>query len=407
MLSRIDLNKFKCFDSLHLPIGQLTLLTGLNASGKSTVLQALVLLNQTALDCEWSDEIRLDGTKISLGTVTDVIDKVTGRGELGIGLRWRDVECLWNMKSGDRSAMTMSVDNVEWRLDGTDNRIFNNGADYFGLHFLIPQTLFAESVTARTLAIAIRDLSYLSAERCGPRETYGFSSASLRIDTGHLGEGFPATVGRDIGHTGEGVAAVLHQFSDDPLLLEGLLRPEAPPTLFHQTQAWMNHFFPGFGMDVQLVPNASLVTLALRTDPSSGFQRPQNVGFGLTHILPIIVACLIATPSSILLVENPEVHLHPAGQALMGRFLAIAAMSGIQLIIETHSDHILNGVRRAICDKLLSPEQVQIHFFTPRTTEQERAQVITPTINSKGALDSWPEGFFDQFDKDISFLAGW
>ena len=407
MLSRIDLNKFKCFESLHLPLGQLTLLTGLNASGKSTVLQALVLLNQTALDYEWSDEIRLDGSKISLGTVTDVIDKVTGRAEMGIGLQWNGADCFWNLSSDDRSAMTVPVRNVEWHAEGEDARIFENGDKYFGLHFLLPQSLLEASATARTLAIAIRDLSYLSAERCGPRETYGYNASGFRVDTGHLGEGFPATIRRDVGHTGEGVAAILHQFSDDQIVVSGLLRSDAPPTLFHQTQAWMDQFFPGFGMDVQPVSNASLVTLALRTDPSSGFQRPQNVGFGLTHILPIIVACLIATPSSILLVENPEVHLHPAGQALMGRFLTIAAMSGVQIVMETHSDHVLNGVRRAIRDKILGPEQVQVHFFTPRTPEQERAQVITPTINEAGALDSWPEGFFDQFDKDISFLAGW
>ena len=406
MISQINLNKFKCFGSLHLPLGQLTLLTGLNASGKSTVLQSLVLLNQTMVDFQWSKELHLDGLKLSLGTVTDVVDKVAGRTEFGIGLAWKDTSCFWVMESNDRSSMTMPVKSVQWHKGAERTRVFNEEKD-FDLHFLMPQSLLTESAEAKDLATAVRDLSYLSAERCGPRETYRLSAAKFGMSTAHMGKSLSETSGREVGHTGEGVAAILHQFSDEILSSSELIRPDVAPTLFHQTQAWMDQFFPGFGMDVQLVPNASLVTMAFRTSLASGFQRPQNVGFGLTHILPIVVACLIAVPGDVLLVENPEVHLHPAGQALMGKFLATVAKSGIQIIMETHSDHVLNGVRRAVHDQLLHPEQVRIHFFTPRTPEQERAQVFTPTINSGGALDSWPEGFFDQFDKDISFLTGW
>jgi predicted ATPase len=89
----------------------------------------------------------------------------------------------------------------------------------------------------------------------------------------------------------------------------------------------------------------------------------------------------------------------------MGQFLATVANAGVQVIIETHSDHVLNGIRRAVKSSLILPEQVALHFFRPRCDEQ--SQVITPQVDETGNIDVWPEGFFDQFDKDMNHFAGW
>ena len=124
--------------------------------------------------------------------------------------------------------------------------------------------------------------------------------------------------------------------------------PNFVPTLLHQVSARLDRFFPGCAVDVQEVLNANAVTLGVRISADTGFLRPVHCGFGITQILPIIVAALSIPKGDLLLIENPEVHLHPAGQALMGQFLAEVAHSGIQVIVETHSDHILNGIRRAI-----------------------------------------------------------
>ena len=86
------------------------------------------------------------------------------------------------------------------------------------------------------------------------------------------------------------------------------------------------------------------MTLGLRTSEAEEFHRPVHTGFGLTQSLPIVVAALSAGKGEILLIENPEVHLHPAGQAMMGEFMADAARAGVQVVVETHSDHVLNGV---------------------------------------------------------------
>lgn len=125
----------------------------------------------------------------------------------------------------------------------------------------------------------------------------------------------------------------------------------------------MRKFFPGCGLVVQQVPQANAVTLGLRTSEDTDFHRPIHVGFGLTQILPIVVAALSASKGYIILIENPEVHLHPAGQALMGQFLADVAVAGVQVIVETHSDHVLNGIRRLVKENKIMPEQVADPFL--------------------------------------------
>ena len=161
---------------------------------------------------------------------------------------------------------------------------------------------------------------------------------------------------------------------------------------------------------MQQIAGATAVTLGIRVSEATEFLRPIHCGFGITQILPIIVAVLSAPPPSdggspLLLIENPEVHLHPAGQALMGEFLADAAHSGVQLIVETHSDHVLNGVRRAVKSGRVSANEVGIHFLRDRFLHE--AQVLSPNLDSSGNIDVWPKGFFDQFDKDLNYFAGW
>jgi len=89
----------------------------------------------------------------------------------------------------------------------------------------------------------------------------------------------------------------------------------------------------------------------------------------------------------------------------MGEFLANVANAGVQVVVETHSDHVLNGVRRAVKARQLPATHTAIHFFRARTEEAE--QVVSPVLDDQGNIDHWPEGFFDQFDKDMNHFAGW
>lgn len=378
MITRIDLEFFKCFHLLKLPIAPLTLLSGTNASGKSSVLQALVLLHQTILDHEWSTRLQLNGGELKLGTVTDVVDKVHGRREFGIAIVDEECSVRWTFHYGDdKEAMSAAVGTVEVN----DQQVHNPEK----LRFLFPEPLNA----ATGLAQRLRQLTYLTAERVGPRDGYDLRDPSAT---------------QVVGPCGENAVGLLYQ-QRDMTILPSLVLSSEPPTLLKQVEARMKTFFPGTSLAVHHVPQTNIVTLGLRTSDATDFHRPVHVGFGLTQVLPIIVAALASEAGALLLIENPEVHLHPAGQALMGLFLTDVAAAGVQVLTESHSDHLLNGIRRAVKAGRLPADDVALHFFKPRDEGGE--QVTTPILDSMGNIDHWPEGFFDQFDKDLNYFAGW
>jgi predicted ATPase len=392
--NKLQLEYFKCFEKLALPLANLTLLSGVNSSGKSTVLQTLALLNQTAIDNEWSHSLLLNGSTLSLGTVGEVIDKNKARHQAAtIEIETDKYKCTWRCLSEDRSSYTIPFEEVTL-LDFADNQKHRCVIDQpnIVIHRLLPETLSAK-LPISDLKDKIYQLTYLGAERLGPRETYQFKTSDRHDTVGSHGEYTPWYL-------------FAHREAD---VCEPLRITKNTKKLPHQTEAYMKLFFPGVSIRVEKVKNVNLITLGIKTSAEGDYHHPQNVGYGITHILPIITACLGANVGDIILIENPEVHLHPAAQASIGLFLAKVAAAGIQVIVETHSDHVLNGIRRATKEKILTPEEVAIYFFRPREVAelQELPQVQEMLIDPEGLLDDWPTDFFDQFHKDSAYFAGW
>ena len=379
MITRLDLRHFKCFRQLKLPLGSLTLLSGGNASGKSSVMHALALLQQTIREDEWSRRLMLNGVSVRLGVVSDVVDQVYGRRECEIALVCKDREFRWRFR-GERSEMSMAVSAVE--VDG--NPIKSSGS----LRRLMP-----EEIADAPLGKYLERLTYLTAERTGLREVYPLDNP----------EASPV-----VGPSGENAVSVLH-LGRDERVLPSLQIGNVPPTRWCQVVARMRQFFPNCGLSVERIPHENAVKLGFRTSMSTEFHRPINTGFGLTQILPLIAAAISADRDDLMLIENPEVHLHPSGQARMGEFLVEVAAARVQVLIETHSDHILNGVRRAVKNGILPADEVRLYFFRPRDGSDAGAesQVESLAIDAAGNLDAWPEGFFDQFERDMGFFAGW
>ena len=291
MLTRLDLRFFKCFELLRLPLGSLTLLSGPNSSGKSSILQALVLLHQTMREHEWSTRLALNGAGVHLGTVVDVVDEVHGRTGFEIGVATAESACHW-VFDGDRREMSMLVSRVS-----VDDRSMELPS---ALRHLLPPSADG---SVSPLAERLRGLTYITAERVGPQEAYP------------LEDPHDADL---VGAKGEHAVSVLH-WGRDESVLPMLVLPNAPPKRLRQVEARMRTLFPGCGVDLQQVPQTNAVTLGLRTSDDTGFHRPIHTGFGLTQILPIVVAALSETEGDIMLIENPEVHLHPAGSSVDGR----------------------------------------------------------------------------------------
>ena len=236
---------------------------------------------------------------------------------------------------------------------------------------------------------------YLCAERLGPRDVLKASAA----DVAEL----------DVGSRGEFVAQVLASF-DRSRVRSGRAESSTSESqifsLRHQTERWMSEIVRPIQIDAEWFPNTSVTRLRFSTPGlRSEWTRAPNAGFGISYALPIVVAALRAEVGGLLLVENPEAHLHPAGQSRIGGFLAQVAADGVQIILETHSDHVLNGIRVAVAEGIaaLLPAQVAVHFF--RAEEDGSPAIQSMEVAQTGQLSAWPSGFFDQAQVDLAALA--
>jgi predicted ATPase len=392
MFTQLEIENFKCLGSFNHPLGALTLLTGLNAAGKSSVIQSLALLRQTAVDSEWSKALHLNGSSVQLGTMFDVIDRNSGGTGFRISLATAKWRSEWQTFSTDRKRdlvaplswvhISCGDLNKEWKRDELAR---------IPVRRLIPENL-SESAPKefREMQFKLSSICHIGAERIGPREVYLAQTPLLYPDVGTQGEKTPWC---------------LEQFSDSRIN-PSLQLPGVPRLVRHTVQAWMGQLFPGFQLEINRVDAANLLTVGVRTSPRGDFFKPTNVGFGLTHVLPIITACVAATPGRLIIVENPETHLHPAGQSMIGSFLALAATAGVQVLVETHSDHVLNGVRRVISDQRLSSEAAKIYFFRTDLGESGEPKTVVDSVavDGKGRLTGWPTGFFDQMEADLDYI---
>ncbi|GCB47607.1 DUF3696 domain-containing protein [Streptomyces sp. NL15-2K] len=370
MITSLEIRGFKRFESESFALRPLTVLTGVNGGGKSTVIQSLLLA-------------RLAGT--SGGTAGGTVRL---NGPLGLALgEARDV-LNW----------TADAREITVRLGGPDGESW---VYVFGL----PDAEQALHLEVRRLPVAVVPgigpgvadpaFTYLCAERLGPRDTLAVSAEEPdRIGVGVRGE-FTAQV-----------LALRESRAVSPRSPRGEVRgplhhPEAAgPQLRVQAEAWASEIIRPLQITARVAVGIMAGTIRFGETGLSGEEiRPANTGFGVSYALPVIVAGLLTEPGDLLIVENPEAHLHPAGQSRLGRFLARVAGSGVQVVVETHSDHVLNGARLAVAqDRSLPAEDMITHYF-------DHDRILPIDINDKGELSHWPSGFFDQIETDLGRLA--
>ena len=387
MLTQLKLQNFKCFGALSLRLEPLTLLTGFNAAGKSTTLQSLLLLAQTLRSGNRSAELPLNGPLVRLGTPGEVLN--AGSRDVIFSVENDLAAIKWAMQAEDRTkGIAMRIRQIGIK-NASGAKEFKNPEK---LDMLLP--LGADTAAVK-LVERLRETIFLSAVRMGTADVFP-SPEEL------------APVHADVGVQGEFAPWWFQRFLDDDID-ESRCNPADPArTLRRQFNAWSSELFPKSQGNAQIIEKTNLLRLELRIGDISDWRRPSNIGYGLTYAFPVIVAGLLAKPGQILIVDSPEAHLHPLGQSQIGRFLAQVANHGVQVIIETHSDHILNGIRLAVRDQKIAPEKVAVHFFNyPDVESVGSAQVVSPLVDLQGNLSEWPEGFFDQSEKDLARLAGW
>jgi len=366
MLNNINIRNLKCFKNQSIPFSDITLLTGFNAAGKSTVIQSLLLANQMTRHHADSKYIPLNGEMVKLGTAGDILCEYADCRTISIVFTFGGSSICFDLDASDRLGTAIKVINQK-------------------------ETIESDS----TLIKAINEVVYISAMRLGTDDVY--PSPDL-----------PNPINADVGFQGQFAPWWFERKLDEEIDKKKLHPKEKAPTLKRQFDAWAGELFPGSQANATRIHKTPLVQLALKTKNTEDWRRPANIGFGLSYAFPILVAGLLAKPGQILIIDSPEAHLHPKGQSKIGEFLSIVAASGVQVLLETHSDHVLNGVRLAVSKNKISPKNVAINFFTPDWSSNESTPQITSLhIDKLGNLSEWPDGFFDQSEKDITTLAGW
>lgn len=368
MIAEIRLENFKRFRDLTLKTANLTVLTGANGAGKTSVLHSLLLARQMLRRPDKA-HVEFNGVDtLELGGPEDVIHREA---------------------SDDLAAIEV------FDADGARRRWSFRAASTAGMQTLNATVVDRPDDYSGALAGPAPQFSYLCAERLGPRDVLSASAA----DVAEL----------DVGTRGEFVAQVLASFGRSRIS-SGRVASSSTGTqiisLLHQTESWMGKIVRPVQIDAEWLPNTAVTRLRFKTPGlRTEWTRAPNAGFGISYALPVVVAALRAEVNGLLLVENPEAHLHPAGQSRIGGFLARVAADGVQVFLETHSDHVLNGIRVAVADGSapLFPEHAVIHFF--RVEDDQGPTLQSIELKRTGQLTAWPAGFFDQTQIDLAALA--
>jgi predicted ATPase len=375
MISSLRLINFKPFENQLLEFLPLTLLSGLNSTGKSSVLQSLLLLRQSyQQDLLLNTGLALNGNLVNIGTAGDALFEGAKEDTIGFDLA---------LKNGTKE---------KWRFN------YDREVDVLNL---TSQPVIQEVYQS---SLFNNKFHYLQAERIGPRTFYNMSEFTVKQM-------------KEIGTKGEYTAHFLSLNEDKTIPNKKLSHPNVKTykqalsnpeiksqDLIDQVEAWMGEISPGTRIKISPKPDVDLISMQYYYGDSKPY-RATNVGFGISYTLPIITAVLASEPDTLILLENPEAHLHPKGQSKMGELLALAASCGVQIVVETHSDHLLNGIRLAVHDGKIEPEDVQLHYFQRQEKEGMMvSEVISPKIDKNGRIDQWPDGFFDEWRNILSKL---
>lgn len=346
MIKNVHIKGFKCFDDEVIDFSNLTVITGPNSSGKSSLIQAVLInLNHTNLP---DTEVKqyLDG----LGEFIDLKNKKLNPQELLIDMSLQDGREL----KYKRNSSMLQFNNL---MELTNN---NNYVD----------------------------------------NIYSWYLSANRQSIGETNFGQNPVEGAYCGINAQYIANYYYFHKESEVATELRKKEATANTLEAQINYWLSYI-----CDTELSLNIDKITSTLyRAYYKIAGQeyKPQNLGAGVSYLVAILTKALLIRDDvqEVFIIENPEIHLHPKSQARLAEFFAFVARTGRQIIIETHSEHIINKLCYCVFNKQIESSQVVIQYRNPE--KFEKIEILTNgKLNNENNEENFPSGFFDATLDDL------
>lgn len=383
MIKSIEIKNFKSIKRKAFSLRKLNLLFGLNGMGKSSFIQSLLCIRQSS-DI-FSGRLDLKGKYFNLGTTKDVLYQYSKGEDLSFQFKFSDSQELnLQFKYEPEADYFLTKDNV---------------LDFYGepskLQYLKKESLFGDN------------FQYLNANRVPPQSNHPKHFTSV-------------VKLRSIGNFGEHTAHFIETFYGEEIQFDSLLHKNSKikdellgkeiinKTLINQINLWMGEISPDINIRTTSISSDEVLLEYVYKQPFYGNTnrfKPENVGFGISYSLHVVTSLLASKPGQLLIIENPESHVHPRGQAEIGKLIALAAINDVQIVIETHSDHILNGIRVAIKENTSLKDETMLFYFDKIVSDSEQYSKISDIIvDMNGTLSEYPENLLTEWSNQLSKL---
>ena len=372
MIASVTLDNFKCFRHFYIPLRKLTLIAGVNGAGKSSVIQSLLLLRQSCLDkdTDWKQGLVIKGELVDLDDASQLLYAGADAGTPNI--------------------------HIEVENDDTESIVLNMEASSTNNVAKASNTGDLDKAK-QTWPLFREDFVYLYADRKHPQSKY-IKEKPTRLDS-RLGD-----------KTANDAAFRLAQAvnTNEQLAINELKHVNASDlTIARNVNAWINYVMGssvGVTAEETEKDKEAKFVYSVRNKQGEELQlSPLNMPFGNSYVLPIVLAVLTAPEGSMILIENPESHLHPSAQIRLGELLSRAAKAGIQIVVETHSDHLMNGIRMACHQGLIGNDDIEMDLIGIEKDGVTHSRQNV-SLDSDGYVENWIPGFFDEWETALKTL---
>ena len=442
MLKALNVTNFKAWRKLNMSLGRVTGLFGTNSSGKSSVLQFLLLLKQTknATDRGLVLDFGGPGELVNLGRYQDLVHKANPESDIDWTLRWQLPDSLKiSDPEGVRSTVLMRGSQLEvsaaaglkgsrltarhltYRFAGTNFFIRPKTEDSseFVLasdgsrpvrfirtqgrgwalpgpvkthlfpdraHTLFRNTSFLSDFETEYEALMDR-IFYLGPLRVHPQREYRWSGAGP-VDVGPAGE--------------QTIDAILSATANNET--RNLARHKALMSFQEMIAHWLRELGLIESFEIkEIAPGSNLYAARVRVNASSPETMLTDVGFGVSQVLPVLVLLYYVPEGSILLLEQPEIHLHPSVQSgLADVMLAAVKRRSIQVIVESHSEHLLRRLQRRAAESDIASSDLRLSFVS---SVHGAANLNDMALNEFGEIENWPDHFFGDEMGEIAAIT--